>query len=87
MKMIFLDVVYVYSSETFRDSSDVSPLVLPKNGNTDLILLIVCAAILLAAIAFTVILLRKKKAAKRTETEKPGSEEALPENDPEEKEK
>lgn len=85
MKMIFLDVVY--PGETFRDPSDVSPLVLPKNGNTDLILLIVCAVILLAAIAFTVILLRKKKAAKRTETEKPGSEEALPENDPEEKEK
>lgn len=85
MKMIFLDIVY--PGETLRAPSDVSPLVLPQNGNADLILLIVCAVILLAAIAFTVILFQKKKAAKRTETEKPESEEALPENDPEEKEK
>ena len=83
--MIFLDIVY--PGETLRAPSDVTPFVAHKSGNADLILMIVCAVILLAAIAFTVILLRKKKAAKRTETEKPESEEALPENNPEEKEK
>lgn len=85
MKMIFLDVVF--PGETFRAPSDVMPFVAPKNGNTDLILLTVCAVILLAALTFTVILLRKKKAAKRAETEKPEFEDALPENDTEEKEK
>lgn len=85
MKMIFLDVVY--PGETFRTPSDVTPFVAYKSGNADLILLTVCAVILLAAIAFTVIFFRKKKAAKRAETEKPESDEALPENNPEEKEK